>query len=79
MPNNDVRTIAVDSNGTIWLDVVEGGLTKFDGTNWTEYTAYDYGLPSDIIHSIAIDRNGNKWIGTIYGLAEFDGIKSDSL
>ncbi len=40
-----------------------GGVSKFDGTNWTTYTTTD-GLAFNFVNAIAIDAQGNKWFGT---------------
>jgi ligand-binding sensor domain-containing protein len=48
-----------------------GGLIKFDGTSFTEYTE-DEGLLNDIVRSVAVDANDNKWVGTVEGVTRFD-------
>jgi len=74
LPDNFVRSIAVDPQGNKWIGTLEGGLAKFDGANWTVYNRSNSGLPSDSIEIIAIDGLGNTWIGTEgRGLAKFDG------
>ena len=80
LPDNDVRSIAIDGSGNVWIGTC-GGLAKYDGTNWTTYTTSNSGLPDNQVMSIAIDRSDNKWIGCytdwtgIYGggLVKFDG------
>ncbi|MFC2130683.1 two-component regulator propeller domain-containing protein [Bacteroidota bacterium] len=73
LPDNDVWSIAIESNGEKWMGT-DGGLAKFDGKNWTIYDPSNSGLPGSDVRSIAIDDNGNKWIGTsMDGLAKFDG------
>ena len=37
---------------------------RFDGENWTPFTAEDSGLPSNNILQIMVDAHGNKWIAT---------------
>ncbi len=50
-----------------------GGVSKFDGTNWTRYDTTD-GLADNYICAIAIDALGNKWFGTNKGgVSKFDG------
>ena len=51
-----------------------GFLSKFDGSNWTSYTASNSGSVFDWggVASIAVDKNDNVWIGTAY-LNKFDG------
>lgn len=78
-PIGNIWAIVVDKNGDVWFggrgddylgDI--GGVSKFDGENWTTYTTTD-GLCDINVTSIAIDSNSNKWIGTRYGLSKFDG------
>ena len=72
LPNNDVRSLAIDGSGNKWIGT-DRGLAKFNGTNWTVYNTSNSGLPSDSVLSLAIDGSGNKWIGTHRGLAKFNG------
>ena len=72
LPNNLVRSIAIDSYGNKWIGTDGGVLAKFDDTNWTVYDTSNSVLPYNIISSIAIDDYGNKWIGTSDGLAVFN-------
>lgn len=64
--------IAVDEQNHIWCGF-DGGLAKYDRTNWTFYTTSNSALPSGWVTSIVIDSNGNKWLGTYGGgLAVFN-------
>ncbi len=70
----DFWSITIDGDGTKWIGTYLGGLTKYDGTNWTTYNGSNSGLPIDnSVHSTAIDGNRNKWIGNIGGLTKYDG------
>ena len=54
-----------------------GGVTKFDGTNFTVYNSANTGngLKGDWITSLAIDNQGNKWFGTWQGwVSELSGV-----
>jgi Two component regulator propeller len=78
---NSVSSIAIDSQGNRWFGTVivfsqsgvqyGGGVSKFDGTTWTNYKVKD-GLASNNVFSIAIDRKGNKWFGTDAGVSKFN-------
>jgi ligand-binding sensor domain-containing protein len=84
--SNYVNAIALDAEGNAWFGTglysypdhrfLGGGLSKFDGTNWTNYTT-DEGLVNNNVNSIAIDKEGNKWFacGALYwgGVSKFDG------
>ena len=66
-----VRGIVEDAQGNVWFGT-EGGLTKYDGRSFTNFTEED-GLASNDVWSIAIDRDGLLWIGTLEGVTRFDG------
>lgn len=63
--------LAQDSIGNLWIGTV-GGLSRFDGKNFTSYTVRN-GLLNNIIRALAADSHGNIWIGTSEGLSMFDG------
>ena len=50
LPCNYVTSIAIDGSGNKWIGTVYwyGGLAKFDGTNWTDYTTSNSGLPNKL-------------------------------
>lgn len=67
--NTSISSIAVDADDNIWFGGLnhDGCLTKFDGTNWTNYDSIDN------VMAIAIDDEGNKWLGINGGyLTKFD-------
>ncbi len=55
----------VDSRGNIWLGREEG-ISKFDGTSWTQYTKSNSSMPANFIQTIFEDSKGNFWFGTGY-------------
>lgn len=72
LPYNTVYAVTTDNAGNVWVGT-DGGLTKFDGTNWVTYTEAD-GLPASPIRSLYCSPDGMLWIGTFYtGFATFDG------
>lgn len=42
--SNGIYKIKIDSEGNKWIGTYGGGLSKFDGVNWTTYTPYGGGL-----------------------------------
>lgn len=74
LPNNWIKCIAVDAQGIKWIGTRWGGLSRFDGTSFTNYNPHNSPLPGPTISGITIDQNGNKWM-TISnsGLVKFDG------
>lgn len=65
---NYVVSLKVDKKGVVWCGTWGGGLARFDGTTWKNFTMKD-GLPSNHIFTLFIDRQEKLWIGTSHGLA----------
>lgn len=64
-----------DINGDVWIG--EGkGISKFDGTTWTNYPWNVMNAPWDWIwiHKIIEDLDGNIWACGEAGLWKFDGV-----
>jgi sugar lactone lactonase YvrE len=72
LPGNDVRSIALAPDGTLWIGVFHGGVSRFDGQTWTTY-GEDEGPPLDNVLSIAMTPDGALWVGTSGGVSRFDG------
>jgi len=66
-----VNSTSFDSNGDKWFASPAGGVTHFDGINFTVYDTAD-GLPSQAVRDILIDNQDNKWIGTEYFMSVLD-------
>lgn len=67
---NYVIALEVDNKGQVWAGTWGGGLSRFDGKNWTTYTTVE-GLPGNHIFMLHIDTKGQLWIGTNKGLAQW--------
>ena len=65
---NYVVSLAVDRDGIVWAGTWGGGLARFDGTRFRNYTVAD-GLPGNHVFMLHLDRKGQLWIGTNNGLA----------
>lgn len=65
LAGNKVRYLAEDSNGTLWIGTLDGGVSRFSGGEFKNYTLKE-GLSSNNIRSIYIDEfdTGTIWIGT---------------
>jgi len=62
---NDVSDIEIDKTGNVWISTVNGGgVSKFDGKNWTTYSSTNSGLGSNNILSVSADKDNNIWFGT---------------
>ena len=63
-----VNATAFDTNGDIWFGSPLGGITHYDGVNFTNYDTSD-GLLSQNVTDLIIDGQDNKWIGTGGGIS----------
>jgi len=73
-----ILDIEIDNDGTIWLVTLSacaggawGGLSKFNGNEWSYYIAGSDWLACDYIWDMEIDIQGNKWLGTDSGVKRF--------
>ncbi len=64
----------VDRRNEKWFGTWGGGLARFDGTRWLNYTTED-GLGGNFIFSLGIDSEGFIWAGTNGGASWFDGTR----
>jgi phage tail-like protein len=66
LPSNDVRTVAVDSDGTAWIATASGPAVRHpDGTIATPAVA----LPSNDVRSLIFGPDGTVWFATAGGIA----------
>lgn len=68
---SQVQAIKQDKFGHLWIGTL-GGLSRFDGRNFTNYTLRD-GMADNSVNALDIDQQGNIWIGTSKGVSKFDG------
>lgn len=70
---NVILCMLQDKKGNLWLGTGGGGLSRFDGKFFTNFTEKE-GLPNISITSMIEDKNGNFWLGTDEGGAvRYDG------
>jgi ligand-binding sensor domain-containing protein len=69
---NYVFALHVDPEDVVWAGTWGGGVSRFDGESWTNYTRED-GLAGNIVYSMAQDEDGVFWFGTNGGISRFDG------
>lgn len=73
LPTDDIRDVAVASNGTIWL-ATGAGVVSFNGTSFTTYnTGNSPGLADNDVYAIAAAEGGIIWAGTDFGASRFNG------
>lgn len=67
---NYIVALEVDKNGTVWVGTWGGGLARFDGKSFKNYTVKD-GLASNHVFMLHEDQKGVLWIGTSNGMSKF--------
>ncbi|MBF0160932.1 MAG: regulator [Magnetococcales bacterium] len=67
-----VFALQVEKDGTVWAGTWGGGVSRFDGKQWRNYSVTE-GLPGTVVYSLARDGQGTLWAGTDRGVAWFDG------
>lgn len=71
---NYIVSMIVDPDGVVWCGTWGGGLARFDGKNWSNYTMSD-GLPGNLVFMLHRDPSGKLWIGTNNGVGILDSDK----
>jgi ligand-binding sensor domain-containing protein/serine phosphatase RsbU (regulator of sigma subunit) len=75
LAHSQVSTILQDSRGYMWFATYGGGLSRFDGKTFVNFSEKD-GLPCNIIRPMIQANDGKLWLGTMgAGLCWFDGKK----
>ncbi|OGT22263.1 MAG: regulator [Gammaproteobacteria bacterium RBG_16_57_12] len=69
---NYVFDIQIDSQDNVWAGTWGGGVARYDGDKWTNFTARD-GLAGNIVYSVAQGPDGVLWFGTNGGATRYDG------
>jgi len=69
---NYIISMVVDHDGVVWCGTWGGGLARFDGKEWRNYTMSD-GMPGNHVFTLHVDQENELWIGTNKGLVNFDG------
>jgi ligand-binding sensor domain-containing protein len=75
---NYIVALAVDAQGVVWAGTWGGGLSRFDGKRWSQYTVTE-GLPGNHVFMLHIDPSGQLWVGTNNGLAKMNNDKFETL
>jgi hypothetical protein len=60
----DVRAAFEDRFGHVWFGMFGWGVSWYDGTNWTRYTTWSGGLPSNDVVAGLEDHRGYFWFAT---------------
>ncbi len=70
LPNNIIRRMTTDANGTIWISM-QGSLNAYQNGKWISYST-DQGLPSNDITALTI-AGSQVWVGMrdSFGLLDY--------
>jgi ligand-binding sensor domain-containing protein/signal transduction histidine kinase len=66
--SKQIRTLFLDSSGTLWVGTANAGLGRFRNGRFANFTMRD-GLPDNSIAQILEDDSGRLWLGTGGGIA----------
>ena len=73
LAHNVVWTIHADPDGVIWFGTEAGGVSRYDGNEFVNFTTKD-GLAGNDVRAIHRDPNGVMWFGTDGGgISRYDG------
>lgn len=73
LAQSQVYAMLEDSRGYIWMGTRGGGISRFDGKNFTTFSTKD-SLINNYILAIHETKAGNLWIGTNDGISIYNGI-----
>lgn len=61
-----------DSKGNLWFGTSGGGVSRYDGKSFTNFTN-EQGLVNNAIRCVMEDNNGQLWFGTSEGISIYNG------
>ncbi len=72
LAQSQVYAMCEDVRGYLWLGTRGGGISRFDGNEFTNFTIDS--IASNYVWTIATDAKGDVWIGTDEGACVFNGL-----
>ncbi|MFM7636449.1 MAG: T9SS type A sorting domain-containing protein, partial [Crocinitomicaceae bacterium] len=72
--DDDIRSIKVENDSTIWIGTIQGGLYKKTNNTWINYNESNSGLHDNLVRGIEVDSSGIIWLATSEGVSRFDGV-----
>lgn len=67
-----VRSVVREPGGAVWIACWGGGISRYDGLEWTTYHSGD-GKTLDDTRVLLLDKGGHLWAGTTQGIFYFSG------
>src|ERR1700744_697939 len=61
LPDNNVSGIAQTTDGFLWVGTV-GGLVRFDGDRFDEFSPLNVGIPVRGIRTLLLDKHDRLWL-----------------
>lgn len=74
LANSNINATIQTSEGYCWFGTQGGGISRFDGKEFKNFTKND-GLLGNDVTALSEDLHHNLWVGTTEGLCKFDGKK----
>ncbi|MFQ5509233.1 MAG: two-component regulator propeller domain-containing protein [Leptospirillia bacterium] len=71
---NYVFSLKLDTDGDLWIGTWGGGVSRFDGVTFTNFTEAD-GLSGNVVYAIDQAPDGALWFGTNHGVSRYDGVR----
>lgn len=73
LPSDNIRDLAIDAVGNIWL-ATQQGVAMFDGNTVTIHNTTSHpGLPTNDLQAVAVMADGTVWVGSDLGVSVLDG------
>ncbi|MDX1583545.1 MAG: two-component regulator propeller domain-containing protein, partial [Thermoanaerobaculia bacterium] len=66
LPTRQLRTLAFDNRGVLWIGTTGGGLVSFDGNRFETFDSGN-GFPHDEVRHVLADSGGSVWAATAGG------------
>src|SRR3954469_1882600 len=66
---SDIRAMAIDSMGNLWVGAHDGGISRYDGAAWNYYPLF---RSTPFLTALKTDTKGRVWCGA-KGLGVFEG------
>lgn len=63
LPTSEANAVLQTADGYLWIGGY-GGLVRYDGREFCNYSTEESGLTSSAIRALFEDRDGNLWVGT---------------
>lgn len=73
LAQSQVFAMVEDARGYLWMGTRGGGLSRFDGRNFTTFTT-QHGLAHNYILALFEASDGRLWVGTNNGLSIYNGL-----